>query len=53
VKVLSALVRDLGRVTVTPEVDEASFSIVVVLSADAAQLNSAFVQLVLEPVFEQ
>jgi len=53
VKVWRALVKDVGRVTVTPEVEEASFSMVVVLSAVAAQLNSAFVQFVLLPVTEQ
>jgi hypothetical protein len=52
-KVLSPEVISFGRVTVTPAVVEASFSMVVVFKDEAAQLNLAFVQVVLVPLVEQ
>lgn len=51
--VCRASVNDLGSVTVTPAVDWTRVWMVVVLSAEAAQLNFALVQFVLLPVTAQ
>ena len=49
--VRNEVVNSLGRVTVTPAVEDASFSMAVVFKAEEAQSNLALVQVVLVPLW--